>query len=102
MENKIKDLYTIDTPSDYHRKSKQIVVSAELELAKKLEKVYSVIVQNGVKEGEIYEKYSSYLNSVRTGIKLLEREKSEIEQKYAADIRNAELVVSVMKKNLSN
>lgn len=102
MEKKIKGFYTIDTPSDFYRKSEQIVVSEELETAKELEKIYSVIVQNGVKEGEIYEKYSTYLNTVRNGIEVLEREKSELEKIHAADIKNAQLVVSVMDRYLNN
>jgi len=86
LNAKLKEIYTFAD-------GKQFDIREELQKLEILERVYSVIEADGIKEGKIYEEYSKYLSNVRERITFLKQKKAEIERENAADIKNIELLL---------
>jgi hypothetical protein len=102
LEKKLEDIYTVEPPQDYKDKQnvEKVNVLVELNDCEEAAAFYSVVEEEGVHEGEVYQEYSGYLKNIRESIQTLKALQKEIEQAHAADIANTRLLLNIMNKKV--
>lgn len=64
-----------------------------LELSNFLVNIYSKLEREGIKEGETFEKYHTYLTNARYGVDQAEKVKKQIEKDNFAEIKNISVLL---------
>jgi len=104
LDEKLNKIYTVAV-EDYSpdsENSETINTLKELSMLVEMEKVYSLLENEGISEGEIYTQYNGYLEYVRKGIVTINNKIDEIEKENEADIKNINVLMASFRQQLSN
>ena len=102
LEEKLTQIYTVKllqyTPKDT---IENVDVRERLELGNFLVNIYSRIELEGIKQGETYEKYHTYLTNARYGLDQAEQVKKQIEEENFAEIKNINVLLHAFETELT-
>ncbi len=94
LEEKLTRIYTVELLHVSPKESLENVDVREVLKDNNLAlNVYSKLESEGIKQGETYEKYNTYLTNARYGAEQLEKVIKEIEQENAAEIKNINILL---------
>ncbi|MEK4277665.1 hypothetical protein [Paenibacillus sp. FSL R7-0026] len=103
LEEKLTKIYTVElfhyTPTD---SVKNVDVRERLRLTKFLINIYSKLEREGIKQGETFEKYSTYLTNARYGVDRADEAIKQIEQENSAEIKNINILLEAFKLELKS
>lgn len=102
LQNKLKEIYTIDTPEllKEEEDGEKVNINEKLSTYRFMEAVYANIEQTEEQEGEIYERYQTLLDNLRSKKQYISELKDEIEKKHEADIRNIKIMIDAFHKEM--